>query len=808
MDSAEKPTSGFRLREGRAMPLNTRFAHRPKFPRWVHGATDQMLLIAMVLAIFYWFFDAFLFFQARPGARFVHALFTTDLGEIWQRLVVLALFLFFGSHAQYTVEERKRAERARRRSEEKYRALFDAMAQGALELDAEGRLRSANPSARRLLNLPAGAEEDGRDLLDFWPGPSGQEKMAAESHPAVRALAAGRETRGEIMALAPPGAGAPLWLSVNASPRFSRSGGRPSGAFVTFEDISEIKRAEAALRGQNAYMAALHETALDLIRRLDPDNLLQALVTRATRLADAPQGFIYLYDEDEGNLEMKAGTGAFEKVVGLRIRPGEGLGGRVFQERRPIRLPDYQVWPSRSANPAFAEIRSAAAFPLLSGDRVEGVIGLAHDRPDRRLSPADVARLEQFARLASIALDNARLYTRMEHELAERKRAERESRDMERQLRRAQKMEAMGTLAGGIAHDFNNILGAILGYTELALFEVPEDSSARKKMSQVMRAGHRARDLVRQILLFSRESREDRELIVMGPVVKEAIKLLRATLPATIAVERRAEGELGPVLGNPTEIHQIVMNLCTNAGHAMEETGGTLQISLAGVELDGEAAPPLPAGRYVRLAVRDDGPGMSPETLERIFDPYFTTKNPAKGTGLGLSIVHRIVETMGGAIQVRSDPGAGAEFTAFFPEARAEGASAPAVAHFSPGNGQRILFVDDEPALAELGREMLDRIGYRADISDNPEGALRLFSEAPDRYDLVLTDLTMPGMTGDRLARELLRIRPRLPVVICTGFSERINESRAKEAGAFALLMKPITLDGLSKTLHNALKSG
>jgi PAS domain S-box-containing protein len=767
-----------------------------------------MLLIALALALFYWVFDAFLLVQARPGLRFADALFTTDLSEIWHRLAALSLFLFFGSHAQYTVEERKRAERARRRSEEKYRALFDAMAQGALELDAEGRLRSANPAARRLLNLPAGAEEDGRDLLDLWPNPAGQEKPAAESHPAVRALATGRETRGEIMSLAPPGSGPPLWLSVNASPRFPRSGGRPSGVFVTFEDISEIKRAEAALRGQNAYMAALHETALDLIHRLDLNNLLQALVTRATRLADAPRGFIYLYDEAEGNLEMKAGTGTFEEVIGLRMRPGEGLGGRVFQEQRPIQLSDYQVWPPRSDHPAFAEIRSVAAFPLLSGDRVEGVIGLAHDRPDRRLSPGDLARLEQFARLASIALDNARLYTRMEHELAERKRAERESRDMERQLRRAQKMEAMGTLAGGIAHDFNNILGAILGYTELALFEVPADSAARKKMSQVMRAGHRARDLVRQILLFSRESREDRELIAMGPVVKEAVKLLRATLPATIAVERLVEGELGPVMGNPTEIHQIVMNLCTNAGHAMEETGGTLRVSLAGVELDGEAAPPLPAGRYVRLAVRDDGPGMDPETLERIFDPYFTTKNPAKGTGLGLSIVHRIVETMGGAIQARSEPGDGAEFTAFFPEAQAEGASPPAAVPFSPGNGERVLFVDDEPALAELGREMLDRMGYRTDICDHPEGALRRFSKAPDRYDLVLTDLTMPGMTGDQLCLELRRIRPRLPVVICTGFSERMDEARAKEAGAFALLMKPITLDDLSKTLHKALKSG
>ncbi|MFP4031470.1 MAG: ATP-binding protein [Desulfococcaceae bacterium] len=786
---------------------NIRFLDSARWPRWLSGITDQMVLIAFVLALLYWAFDALLLFQARPGNQFLDALFSANLNEIWQRLLVLSLFLFFGSHAQYTVEERKRAERALRRSEEKYRALFDAMAPGALELDAEGRLRSANPSARRLLNLPANAAEEIRPIWDWWParGPDG-ETLPASAHPAFQTLRTGQAVRAQAMPFSPPGAETPVWLSVNAAPRLSSRERKAAGVFVTFEDVSEIKRAESALRNQNAYMAALHETSLDLIHRLDLVGLLQALVNRATRLADAPCGFLYLYNPAEGVLEMKAGTGIFARVLGLRMKPGEGLAGRVFREQRPIRLPDYRNWPHRSTNSAFADIRSAAAFPLISGDQVEGVIGLAHDRPGRRLEPVDVARLEPFARLASIALDNARLHTRVRHELAERKRAEGESRDMERQLRRAQKMEAMGTLAGGIAHDFNNILGAILGYTELALHEIPADSPAGGKMSQVMRAGHRARDLVRQILLFSRENVEDRELIRIGPVVKEAVKLLRASLPATIAVEQRVDRGLGPVRGNPTEIHQIVMNLCTNAGHAMEETGGVLHISLTEANLGPEGAPPPPPGRHLRLSVRDTGPGMEPETLERIFDPYFTTKNPTKGTGLGLSIVHRIVETMGGTIQARSAPGAGAEFTVFFPEAEAEGPSAPPVVPLSPGGGHRILFVDDEPALAELGREMLERMGYRAEACHGGEETLRRFSEAPNRYDLVLTDMTMPGMTGDRLTRELRRIRPNLPVVICTGFSERINETRARDAGAFALLMKPVTMEDLSRTLHNALE--
>jgi PAS domain S-box-containing protein len=767
-----------------------------------------MVLIGFSMALFYWVFDAAMMARTVPWASFGELVFSADIAEVWRRLLVLSLFLLFGSHAQYTVEERKRAERALRRSEEKYRALFDAMAPGAVELDAAERLISANPAAEEMLGVTASGAQHHRPLADWWraAGEDGA-PMAAADHPARRALVSGKPVQGVVMRVENRQTGDRLWLSVNAAPRFHRATPRPSGVFVTFENISGVKRAEAAVRRQNAYMTALHETSLDLLRRLDLENLLDALVHRATRLADAPHGFLYLYNPSEDALEMAAGTGAFAETLGLRLGSGEGLSGRVLRERRAIHLSDYQAWPHRSDHPAFAPIRSVAAFPVLSGNQMEGVLGLAHDQPDRQLDAADLGLQEQFARLASIALDNARLHTRVQHELAERRRAEAESREMERQLRRAQKMEAMGTLAGGIAHDFNNILGAILGYTEMAAYEIPADSEARRKMDQVLRAGHRARDLVRQILLFSRENREDRHRIRMAPIVKEAVKLLRASLPTTIRVDQTVREPLGDVLGNPTEIHQIVMNLCTNAGHAMEETGGTLTVGLDAVSLSAGEFPPLSAGRYLRLTVRDTGQGMPPETLDRIFDPYFTTKTPAKGTGLGLSIVQRIVDAMGGAIRAASVPGQGTVFEALFPEARDGAAAAKGRPALTAGRGQWILFVDDEPALAELGREMLERLGYRADTCESGEEALRRFSEVPDRFDLVLTDMTMPGMTGDRLTRELRRIRPELPVILCTGFSERISETRAEQSGARALLMKPITLEDLSTILHDILES-
>jgi PAS domain S-box-containing protein len=389
-------------------------------------------------------------------------------------------------------------------------------------------------------------------------------------------------------------------------------------------------------------------------------------------------------------------------------------------------------------------------------------------------------------------------------------------RQLEEHLRQAQKMEAIGTLAGGIAHDFNNILGVIIGYTEMAL-ESPESADlVAHNMGQVLKASHRAKDLVQQILAFSHKSSTERKPVILNPIVKEAMKMMRASLPRTIEIEDQVSEELMVMMSNPTQIHQVLMNLCTNAAHAMEDSGGTLEIVLAPVdarpeEENGEPAAALagmdlPAdGPLLRLTVRDTGHGMSPEIREKIFEPYFTTKEVGKGTGMGLAVVHGIVKSHEGRIRVESRPGEGARFDILFPrlldppEKEAEPERRPA-----QGNRQ-ILFVDDESSLAQLAKQMLEKLGYRVEIQTNPLEALEAFRTAPARYDLVITDMTMPRMTGEALTRELLRIRPDLPVVICTGYSERMNEARALELGARALLIKPLAIRDLSAAAAAAL---
>lgn len=385
-----------------------------------------------------------------------------------------------------------------------------------------------------------------------------------------------------------------------------------------------------------------------------------------------------------------------------------------------------------------------------------------------------------------------------------------EHRSLEAQLRQAQKMEALGTLAGGIAHDFNNILGAILGYTELALMDTPERTSQRTHLREVLKATDRARELVKQILAFSRPSEQERKKIQIGPIVKEALKLLRASLPATIEIEQEITTE-GGLLGDPTQIHQVLMNLCTNAFHSMRKNGGILRVGLFDLNLEPSGAfsfdPDMKPGPYVGLTVSDSGQGIDPAVMPRIFDPFFTTKGPGEGTGMGLSVVHGIVKSYGGFIDVESKPGEGTSFRVFFPRLGAVAEpEAESAAVLSCGSGL-ILFVDDEPMLAALGKARLEPLGYRVVCTTSSIDALELFQkqsfQAP--FDLVITDLTMPHMTGVQLAKEILRRQPVTPVILCSGFGEAITSDQAQEMGIRAYVMKPLAWEQLAKLVRKVL---
>jgi PAS domain S-box-containing protein len=393
-------------------------------------------------------------------------------------------------------------------------------------------------------------------------------------------------------------------------------------------------------------------------------------------------------------------------------------------------------------------------------------------------------------------------------DISELKSAQEEREKLKTQLIQAQKMEAIGTLAGGIAHDFNNILGAIIGYAEMALYDTRKDSMEHYNIGQVLRAGHRAKDLVKQILAFSRKSEQDKTVISSTAIVGEALKLLRASLPTTIEIKPNIEPNVDPIFADATQIHQVIMNLCTNSAHAMEDTGGILQVSLSNFELTAREALQYPEsnpGPYVKLSISDTGQGMDAATLNRIFDPYFTTKAQDKGTGMGLAVVHGIVKGHGGGIHVRSTPGEGTCFDILFPIMEKQIISETEELKTLPTGNERILFIDDEDLLIDLGKNMLKKLGYRVEARTQPVKALEVFRAGPHKFDLVISDMTMPDMTGDILAIELMKIRPDIPVIICTGYSGRIDDQRAQELGLKGLMMKPFTIRDLSKTVRNVL---
>jgi PAS domain S-box-containing protein len=387
------------------------------------------------------------------------------------------------------------------------------------------------------------------------------------------------------------------------------------------------------------------------------------------------------------------------------------------------------------------------------------------------------------------------------------KRVEEEKKKLEIQLQQAQKMEAIGALAGGIAHDFNNILSAIIGYTELAMLNEGAENCTGE-LKEALIAANRAKDLVKQILAFSRQTDEERMPVRVGLVAKEAVKFLRATIPATIEIKARIDEKSGAVLANSVELHQIIMNLCTNAQHAIGEQAGILEVEVQNTEIDVSQKNDLidlEIGSYVRISVKDTGYGMTPDVSKRIFDPYFTTKEKGVGTGLGLAVVHGIVKKYDGAIQVESALGKGSAFHIYLPKADI---AAPIEAEKQKpmrGGSERILLVDDEKMLVDIGQQALARLGYDVVCRTSPIEALELFKAKPDHFDLVITDQTMPGMTGDALARELMGIRPGLPVIICTGYSQTVDSGRAKKIGIKAFVMKPILIHELAAAVRKAL---
>jgi signal transduction histidine kinase/ActR/RegA family two-component response regulator len=396
----------------------------------------------------------------------------------------------------------------------------------------------------------------------------------------------------------------------------------------------------------------------------------------------------------------------------------------------------------------------------------------------------------------------------LKREIEIRQKFEKERAELEKQLFQLQKMETIGTLAGGIAHDFNNILTPILGYTDMALEELPIESNLRFDIEQINNAAHRGKDLVQQVLTFSREVDFENKPIQLQPIVAETLNLIKASFPPGVEIRHKFDQKIGTVLADPTHIHQIVMNLCTNAHHAMMKTGGILEVRLDAVKIDQRSAekiPNLKKGEYIRLTISDTGHGMDLKTQERIFEPFFTRKEVGSGSGLGLSVVHGIINNYGGAIVVDSSPGKGTTFNIYLPKYGTDLLESDKADKKPLKGDEHILFVDDEPEITFMGKKMLENLGYTVSITSNSISALEEFKKDPDKYSLLVTDQSMPNISGTELAVLMKEIRPELKAIIITGYSDNLSEEVLSSSGISEVILKPMVLDDFSKVIRRVL---
>ncbi|MBU4315974.1 MAG: response regulator [Proteobacteria bacterium] len=393
-------------------------------------------------------------------------------------------------------------------------------------------------------------------------------------------------------------------------------------------------------------------------------------------------------------------------------------------------------------------------------------------------------------------------------DISGRKNAEDERKELAAHLRQSQKLEAIGTLAGGIAHDFNNILAAIMGYTEITISEITPDNPLYKRMERVLKAAHRGKDLVNQILTFSRQHEQQKQLVKMDLIVEEALALLCPIIPKSIQILSYNSCDVSTIYADPSQIHQVLMNLCTNSAYAMREKGGNLDLRIETCDLDESNRyiyEGLPAGKYVRLTVSDTGPGIDPRIANRIFEPFFTTKKLGEGSGMGLSVVHGIIKSLNGAIILTSEPDKGATFQIVIPKEEEVLKEEQLRSKLVSSGNERILFVDDEESIAEMAGEMLEKLGYEVISLQNSMEALDIFQKQHAKFNLVVTDLTMPFMSGEELAKEILRIRSDMPIIMCTGFSEVVSPEKAKKIGVKEYIMKPFLHEELAATIRKVL---
>ncbi|MFP4475621.1 MAG: PAS domain S-box protein [Desulfatibacillaceae bacterium] len=769
------------------------------------------------------------------------------------------------------IAERRRAEKSLRESERKYRELIEQAAEGVL-VSLDGRIVLANPALENLFGLPA-SRLMGRDVAEFihpddldatpWGsrGPEGPDvsgdttcRLAAglaggqkwvevrtsriewHGRPAlfslmmdVTARMEAEEARSRLAAIVNSSSNAVIGVDLEGivhswNPSAEQILGYPAGEIVGRhvslivppERQDEYEWIMQTVRLGKAVTAVETERLTRDGRRLPVSLTATSIRDRDGRSLGISAIMRDITEERRMARELEESRREYQELYDyapdmyITVRSGTGLVTRCNRTLLETLGYDKAQVVGREIDSLFApsSARNAGKVHETWGsDRENANMELVLRARDGSDIDVMLSSTPVYDENGSVLAVRCAM-----RDITELKRATREKQVLENQLKQGQKMEAIGTLAGGIAHDFNNILGGMLGHAELALMSAPADTEVGRSLEEIRKASHRAKELIQQILTFSRRRQRDQASAVrLDLLAKETIRLLRASLPSTIAIRNNVRTGL-KVRIDAARMQQVILNLCTNALHAMERDGGTLYVELSRNDPPMDCQLPLPEdsrGPFVELTVKDTGAGMRPDVLDRIFDPYFTTKERDKGTGLGLSVVHGIVKNHRGCIRVESMPGQGSEFRIYLPESVEEDQPGRDKASIDlPLGNERVLLVDDEPALAEVGRIMLEKLGYRPTVFEDPVKALVSFELAPDRYDLVITDQTMPGMTGKILGLKIRGISPDTPVMICTGYSEAMDELRASDLGFAAFLEKPLSMEQLAVALRKVLDSG
>jgi PAS domain S-box-containing protein len=635
-----------------------------------------------------------------------------------------------------------------REREKRYSLLLDSLNDGVILLDSQGCIVIWNKSAEKIFGISA-KEVMGHSYLDVqWPTihPDGS-WMSAEEHPGMVTLRTGAPCREALIGVIGKG-GDVRWVAVNASPVNLTADDTAAAVAISFADVTDRRKVQEALKESEDRFRRLFEEAPIAIQGYSSEGVI--------RYWNKANETTYGYTKDEA-----IGSNIMDLIVPEAMR--EQAARIIRQGARTGEMPPCEEWLLRR--------KDGSHVPVLS---------------------SHVAIVRQSKETELYCLDN---------DLTEQKR-------LQAELQQAHKMEVIGTLAGGIAHDFNNILSIIIGNTELALDDVPPWNQGHFFLSEIQKAGLRGKDIVRQLLTFCRKTESAPHPMHLIPVFDDVLRFIRATIPTTIDIRHEMLAQEDTICSDPTIIYQVLMNLCSNAAHAMEHTGGAILIRMQNIFLD-EAMPGIPpglaAGKYVQLMVTDTGPGIDPDVIDRIFDPYFTTKEIGKGTGMGLAVVQGIVNSHDGAVAVANRPGRGATFTVYLPLTDAipdEKTWQPKILELGD---ETILFVDDEKSIVDMCGEMLTRLGYRVETAMTPMTALEKFQCNPKHFDLVITDMTMPQMTGLQLTQRIKAINPKVPVVLCTGFSAYITPENAEAMDIQGYLMKPIVKLEMAKTVRRVL---